>query len=563
LTLANRFGTDPSTLPLPQNTFVAPVTQLLSNTANVHLKEAAHRIFGGIGLPYSTSTPSIGASMEQKPIPLEASNERMSNMEADVFLSTLMPGMYASIMSALVETRKRLGTPWAEEMVQRAGTGDLKILDAGAGGAGVLAVRELLRSEWERMHEDNTDPQSTTALAEADGKIGGASATLPLGSATVLTGSDALRKRASALLENTTFIPRLPDYLHTDEARKKGKFDLIIAPHTLWSLREDHVRRQHMQNLWGMLSKEGGILILLEKGIPRGFELVAAARHFLLQSRIANADVTNGFAERALDKPPELVEKDEGMIIAPCTNHFACPMYQQQGVVKGRRDICHFSQRYVRPPFLQRVLGAKDKNWEDVEFAYLSIMRGRDLRSSDADNAVVQGAEATDRAFEGYGIPNEDDEGSNSGLAEQVPHSLSLPRTVLPPLKRRGHVILDLCTPSGTLERWTVPRSFSKQGFKDARKSSWGDLWALGAKTRIPRVPKIKKRTSKSKKDNMVKGEVSKDSVWDVDEYGRLVRLEGGNELLEGGKQRGRKVKGIRDKRDKKNDGNGRRKQRA
>jgi hypothetical protein len=32
-----------------------------------------------------------------------------------------------------------------------------------------------------------------------------------------------------------------------------------------------------------------------------------------------------------------------------------------------------------------------------------------------------------------------------------------------------------------------VPRSFSKQAFRDARKARWGDLWALGAKTRIPR----------------------------------------------------------------------------
>ncbi|KAK5188167.1 37S ribosomal protein S22, partial [Cryomyces antarcticus] len=37
------------------------------------------------------------------------------------------------------------------------------------------------------------------------------------------------------------------------------------------------------------------------------------------------------------------------------------------------------------------------------------------------------------------------------------------------------------------LERWTVPKSFSKQAFRDARKAQWGDLWALGAKTRAAR----------------------------------------------------------------------------
>jgi ribosomal protein RSM22 (predicted rRNA methylase) len=70
---------------------------------------------------------------------------------------------------------------------------------------------------------------------------------------------------------------------------------------------------------------------------------------------------------------------------------------------------------------------------------------------------------------------------------------LQLPRLILPALKRRGHIILDVCTPAGTLERWTVPRSFSKQAFRDARKVRWGDLWALGAKTRIPRSVRLGK----------------------------------------------------------------------
>ena len=63
-------------------------------------------------------------------------------------------------------------------------------------------------------------------------------------------------------------------------------------------------------------------------------------------------------------------------------------------------------------------------------------------------------------------------------------HPLTLPRMILPPLKRPRHIIMDLCTPSGTLERWTVTKSMSKQAYRDARKSAWGDLWALGAKSR-------------------------------------------------------------------------------
>jgi Mitochondrial small ribosomal subunit Rsm22 len=64
---------------------------------------------------------------------------------------------------------------------------------------------------------------------------------------------------------------------------------------------------------------------------------------------------------------------------------------------------------------------------------------------------------------------------------------LALPRLVFPPLKRPGHITIDLCTPAGKIDRWIVTKSFSKAAYRDARKSSWGDLWALGAKTRIPR----------------------------------------------------------------------------
>ncbi|KAI7218516.1 hypothetical protein KC333_g3547 [Hortaea werneckii] len=586
LTQENKYGPLPSTIQLPKAAFVDPASLLLSGIPPVHIAEAAHRVFGGVGLPYSTSTPAIGKTMQPKPIQLDAYQSGMSDIEADTYLATIFPGMYASVMSVLAETRRRLGTHWAENLVKKAEAGELKILDAGGAGAGVLAVRELLRAEWERMHEDDqSDAASVMALAEADGKAGGANASAPLGSATVLTGADTLRKRASQLLENTTFIPRLPDYLHTEEARFKGKYDIVIAPHTLWQLREDYTRKQHTQNLWSLLSTDGGVMVMLEKGVPRGFEMIAAAREMLLETRISSPEARAQNID--ISDPPEPYvhwegqeqaepltrPKEKGMIIAPCTNHAGCPAYVQKGHVRGRRDICHFEQRYIRPPFLQKVLNAKDKNHEDVKFSYLAVMRGRDLREvQDAkdgfaqEQVLEQGKPATEKAFEGYGDvarsreKSEDSDASQDGEEQSTPHSLSLPRAILPPLKRRGHVILDLCTPTGTLERWTVPKSFSKQAYRDARKSSWGDLWALGAKTRVLRTvrgPKSRKSdhdmdvTSSKKGRKGGKKNNGDDSGVGVDEHGRLKFGEGVS-MGEGGKMRGRKIKGIRDKRDKK-----------
>jgi ribosomal protein RSM22 (predicted rRNA methylase) len=531
LTVEGRFSTSPSSVQLPKATFVQPIDLLLTGTPHTHIKDAAHRVFGGIGLPNSTSTPSLAKTMQQKPIPIDATQGRMTDIDANTFLAVLMPAMYSTVMSALVESRKRLGTAWAENLVRKAEAGELKILDAGGAGAGVLAVRDMLKAEWERMHEDDVEASSGMSLAEADGKLGGTGLTAPLGNATVLTGSDALRKRASALLENTTFIPRLPDYLHTETAKESGKFDLVIAPHTLFRIREDWARKDHVDNLWSLASAEGGLLIMLEKGISRGFEAIALAREHILNTHIAEPESKDQMMEETTDEAKEeikdvLIEdeevdpdepdiiwdgdepakstKERGMIVAPCTNHSECPMYsgKNKGPIKGRKDICHFEQRFTRPPFLQKVLGAKDKNFEDLKFSYVALMRGRDLRVPQPERTdavafasqptVVQGDEATDRAFEGYEVLDPD--------SQPNPSSLSLPRQIMPPLKRRGHVILDLCTPAGSLERWTVPRSFSKRAFRDARKSSWGDLWALGAKTRVLKTARVGDKRHRDRK---------------------------------------------------------------
>jgi ribosomal protein RSM22 (predicted rRNA methylase) len=576
LTVANRFGTPSSTVQLPASSFVDPVTRLVSGVPNKHISEVAHRIFGGVGLPYSTSTPQLALNLPQKAIPLNPSQGRMSDMDADIFTTTLMPGIYASVFSVLVETRKRLGSSWLEGLLTR--EGGPRILDAGGAGVGVMAARDVLQAEWERIHDTSEDEDSFMAIAEAGGKTGGESIPAPVGKATVLTSNEALRYRASKLLDNTTFLPRLPDYMHaTDEsARERGKYDIIIAPHTLWPLKEDHIRKQYVKNLWSLLSTDGGVLVLLEKGVPRGFELVAAARELLLNSRISSPG--NEAMSEDVEEPGEGTvwgkqPKDKGMIVAPCTNHLGCPMYVNRGISKGRKDFCHFKQRYIRPPFLQKILGAKHRNHEDVEFSYVSVMRGRDLRDKDEEN-IIQGEVATDRAFIGFENPQavaeeiEDEfdptapavpdmEDTSTG---ETPHSLSLPRMVLPPLKRQGHVIIDMCTPAGTLERWTVPRSFSKQAYRDARKSSWGDIWALGAKSRTPKNVRVgrgkeelggvekKKRASKAK--NTV--EVGYDSAGNIKEDDIKVKT--------GGRMRQGKIKGIRDKRDKKADGRGRRK---
>ncbi|KAL8994438.1 MAG: hypothetical protein Q9188_007065 [Gyalolechia gomerana] len=522
LTAAGKWGPTPMTIYLPKDTFIDPISAIFSEASNKHLTEVAEKVFGGKALPNSTATPlpkTIGENLKQSPIALEATQSSMGDMEANAYLAAIMPGAYASIYSCLVEVRKRLGPEWLEGLLRR--EGGPRVLDAGAGGAGVLAWRELLRNQWELMHPD----------ADLENHR------VPFGKSTVVTGSSTLRRRASTLLDNTTFLPRLPDYnpsvdhpsLEQEKGTPRKQYDIILAPYTLWTLQEDHMRKSHIQNLWSLL-RPGGVLLVLEKGVPRGFELVAAAREVLLKFHIASPGNTK--FENRIDEPFEgrYREKETGMIIAPCTNHGKCPMYLFSGKTVGRRDYCHFIQRYIRPPFLQRILGQNHRNHEDIRFSFLAVQRGVDLRQA---HGIKQGQEAEDDAFAGYDQGNnynraakEETAGeprlrSDDAISPPI-NPLSFPRIILPALKKRGHIIFDACTPAGKLERWTVPRSFGKQAYTDARKARWGDLWALGAKIRVPRRLKIGREPVKPRTRRRSKADVG--DVVDIRDDGRIRR---------------------------------------
>ncbi|KIW13113.1 hypothetical protein PV08_08300 [Exophiala spinifera] len=499
-TRLGKFSTSNGNVQLPQGEFVRPVNRLMSNFSNKHLKEICEKTFGGPGLPDSPLTPRSGRARAQISIPIDASQQSMGEMEANAFVTTVMPPTYAAVMSVLVETRKRLGSTWLNNLLAK--EGGPRILDAGAGGAGIIAWRELVQAHWDAMHDSDRNPPPP-----------------PASKSVVLTGSDSLRHRAAALLENTTFVPRLPNYVHTRDiptleddrpAQQRKQFDVVIATHSLFGLQEDYMKKQHVENLWSMTNREGGVLILIEKGVPRGFEAIAGARELLLERHIA---VPEGKKTAYSDEhgSDETHIREPGMIVAPCTNHEKCPMYRVPGISQGRKDFCSFQQRYIRPNYLQRVLGARDRNHDDVDFSYISVMRGDDLRRRQIESwlGIEDGLSAPRHPDpktmgEDYQTWMQlcqsgfEDINPNTALTHSnpfpdgkerssLPATWNLPRLVFPPMKRRGHIIMDVCTPAGQIERWTVPRSFGKQAYRDARKSRWGDLWALGAKTRISR----------------------------------------------------------------------------
>ena len=463
-TLAGSFHGTPVEILLPKDEFVKPVSELLQRSHLDHVRTAAEAAFGGPGLPRSAEMVLGRKAGHMGGVGLLGDQRHMTEIEADAFLAGFMAPAYASVFSIIREVRRRVGSDWIQSKLKNGGPG-LSVLDAGSGGAGLLAWDQVLRAEW--------------GLLKEKGEVKGA---VPPGKQTVIATSDRLRNRLKTFLHDTTFLPRMPDYEHSGEMRgprldggdqqqQRKSYDVIIASHLLLREKEDHRRQAVLNNLWHLLKKDGGVLIIVEKAHPRGFEAVAHARDTMLNQFMLDEEGKPRMSEEEFN-PTFHREPEPGRVIAPCTNQGTCPMYPEPGKSVGRKDYCHFSQRFVRPNFYARMLRKKNDIQGEVEFSYVAVQRGVAKTSS------LRGKEATEAAQQGY------------ENADQ-PDMQTLPRLLLPALKRKGHVTMDMCTPEGKIERWTVPKSFSKLAYHDARKSRWGDLWALGAKTRVPRNLRI------------------------------------------------------------------------
>lgn len=214
-------------------------------------------------------------------------------------------------------------------------------------------------------------------------------------------------------------------------------------------------------------------------------------------------------------------------IVAPCPHDKPCPML-------GLKDVCGFSQRLRTPEFTRRTRHSKSGE-EDVRYCYLVVARGERPGVSEEERealsavafrgAVAREAEARDEAKRAgqyilQSIESGDDEldqveavplstGSGGsphhGIIESRPYltaedqvrqaaimpglrkySHSWPRLVAPPLKRQGHVSMDVCAANGLLERQTFTRSMGKQAYHDSRRAFWGDIFPYS-----PRVKPI------------------------------------------------------------------------
>ncbi len=133
---------------------------------------------------------------------------------------------------------------------------------------------------------------------------------------------------------------------------------------------------------------------------------------------IVEPGTTAGY-ERVLATRDAVIEAG-GTTLAPCPHDTRCPLPDG--------DWCHFATRLSRSPTHRRTKGG-ERGFEDEKFAYVVLCR--------------------------------------------APHSRPEARVLRRPALRPGHVVLDLCTPSG-LDRRTVTRREGGE-YRRARKLRWGD----------------------------------------------------------------------------------------
>lgn len=213
---------------------------------------------------------------------------------------------------------------------------------------------------------------------------------------------------------------------------RSPSYDLTMAAFSLGDLPDDGVRRSTVAALWEQTSD---MIILVERGTPEGSRIISNARTQLLSS----AGYLGDQGETAQQRPSD--SSDAPLhIVAPCPHERKCPMLG---------SWCHFAHR-IELNALQQELRPLGRGFVDQKFSYLVIRRGP--RPAGSPYGTAQASPSPEETFH-------------------------WPRLIRRPLKRPGHIINDVCSPSGSFERIIVPRSQGKQIYYDARKCKWGDLW--------------------------------------------------------------------------------------
>ncbi|WVF69805.1 3-methyl-2-oxobutanoate hydroxymethyltransferase [Kwoniella sp. CBS 6097] len=294
---------------------------------------------------------------------------------------------------------------------------------------------------------------------------------------------------------------------------------LALSTFLLSTLPTQPSQQTHLDQL---LSLDSPYIILIDRSTPAGWAAISRARQYILDQSPTESPLH---------------------VVAPCPHDGTCPLV-------GTRSTCGFSQRIQRPVFTRRTKHS-GRGEEDTGYCYVVFARGDRPQPSLLTDASTLGAQGSNvgrmggvgreeaekarskqdgrsilREIEGHegvlevvSLPEPDtyearqnsqlEPTDQAGLDEMTQElrrqAYGWPRLVAPPMKRSGHVTMDTCCSDGNIQRMTFSKSHSKQGYHDARKSSWGDIFPHQPKsTPIIRTRGVRRLSKPEQEDESV-----------------------------------------------------------
>jgi len=262
---------------------------------------------------------------------------------------------------------------------------------------------------------------------------------------------------------------------------KKGsipkKHDLVIASYVLNELRDDVERHQVLNKLINSTKK---YIVLVESGTPHGFNIIEQARSYILK-----------------------VSKKYGTpfhVVAPCPHDGVCPL-------KGKKSWCHFSQHAKRTEeqrvAIKSLTGSSPRDNLQEKFSYVILARGSRMSHEtpllpSESSMMIQNMSNTIKESQSNGNV---ELGSSNLMPLPGRHQLDPSiwsrynaRVLRPPRKRKGHVMIDLCSVldeygadlgenEATIIRQTISKAKAKsfwgsdEVYRASRRVRWGDSW--------------------------------------------------------------------------------------
>ncbi|KAJ3276869.1 hypothetical protein HDV01_002924 [Terramyces sp. JEL0728] len=237
-----------------------------------------------------------------------------------------------------------------------------------------------------------------------------------------------------------------------DKPKEENLHDLVISAFTLTELPNDNNRRLTVRALW---RQTNDTLVLIDRGNPLGFNAISAARTQLIN--LCNE------------------EKEEFHIVAP-----------------------------------RRLLDkAPRESHKDIKYCYL-VIRKKPRPVFEIDAAKLANKETVGESVK-EPKPDVGQGFSGGDFSNLIQPSYQWDRIVMPLIKGKKNITLDLCTKEGRILRSTISKSkAADQSYSLLRKLNWGDLWPFKLKNSA--VPawntKIEELRALETKKKAAKGEI-------------------------------------------------------